>query len=191
MRGNDFDPRFPDSLQNQQPQQPQQPSQQQYGKPQKPPGQTMVLVAGILMIISGGFGLMITGLAFLAALVVDLEHSVVFGTEVPDMALLGFGLLLAAVTLGFGIGGVVLRKKPGAGQTIVTLGMVLIAARVVDTVIGLGTEVPDVGTLGLDGGVFEAGYLAGYYFGLFIGIVISFIPPILYVTGGNQLKKRS
>jgi tetrahydromethanopterin S-methyltransferase subunit B len=184
------DPRFPQSWQDTQQQdgQPQQQYTSYSGKPQKPKGQTMVLVAGILMTISGGFGILISGLGFLAALVIDLEHTVVFGAEIPDTALLAFGLLLAAATLAFGITGIVMRKKPGAAQTIVTLGVILIAVRVIDIVIGFGTEMPDAEELGMYG-VAEAGYMAGYYFGFFFGIIIGLIPPVLYVAGGNNLKK--
>ena len=165
-------PQYPQPPQYQNPQYPQYP-QQYPGMSGKLPGQTMIRVSGILLTIFGAIAMFITIAAFG---LLETANNYTYGVAravVSDSLqyLLVFEIIMAICTCVFGIVGIALASERGKGGLFIGLGVSLIGLRLIDFIWGVSAYGDHLG--------------GSLYFGAAVGLVL----PILYIVGGNKLRK--
>ncbi|MCL2677910.1 MAG: hypothetical protein FWE85_02530 [Clostridiales bacterium] len=148
---------------------PQPPLQEQPAPP--PPGKGMIKVTGILMIIFGSLGVFFIGIAILfLSLLSEFNDMFADIAEIapPSYALMVLSLAAAACMLAFGIYGVNNAGNAAKAQSIVYMGIILIAIAVIELI---ARSIED----GING---------GSIFSLMIELVL----PILFIVGGSRNK---
>jgi hypothetical protein len=131
------------------------------------PGRKMIKVTGILMIIFGAIGLIVT-LASMEAL--SWYDELVAATA--------FEAIAAAIMLAFGIAGVSMSGKPGKGSVIIAFGIVILALKVADLVWGISI-------INSFGYYIDSSYESSLYTSAIAGLVL----PILYIVGGAKKRR--
>ena len=148
----------------------QQPAQSPYGggiPPSSAPGQSMIKVSGVILTIFGALGLI---LGFIALAGLSLLGSL--GEAL--MLLTIYELVMAALTLTFGICGISFAPRKEKASAVIALGVTLIALRVIDLIWGIVVVSQFSGTLGAN---------------TIVGVLLGCVLPLLYIVGGNARKK--
>ena len=141
----------------------QQPYPQYEQKSKPPKGKTMIFVTGIIMIVFGS-------IALLATVSVLIGLNGFFSSILTSLMI--YELLVGALTLIFGIAGVVNTGKEIKANSIITMGFILLMMRIIDTV-ATGIILSDIG----------ASILSAI-----LGSMLGYVLPILYIVGGNMNK---
>jgi len=127
----------------------------------------MIRVTGILMIVFGSIALVAT-VSVLSGMIGSFMSALT--------ALMIYELLMGALTLVFGIAGVMNARKVTKAQSIITMGVTLLVIRIIDT-IATSVILIDLSNL-------NAVELSSIF-----GSMLGYVLPILYIVGGNMNKR--
>ncbi len=128
----------------------------------------MLKVVGVLMIIFGGLGVLLSGFAFLGlSMFMDtikasgeiVDETIVYGS-------LAIGIVYAILQLATGIIAVINYQEPEKAKLIIILGFILVAINIISTIMVLSYEETNI-----------------------LSILISFVLPTLLIIAGFNGKK--
>jgi len=141
-------------------------AQPYYPRPPSPPGEKMIMISGIIMTVFGAIAVLIV--FFLFAAISQMWF-------IPDYYYLyvSFSMIMATLTLAFGIAGIPFSKRAEKANTIIAFGVTIIALRIIDVILGFVMN---------SGG---ADLTMTIVLSLTFGIPL----PLLYIIGGNIRKK--
>lgn len=166
------------------------------------PGRKMILVSGIIMAITGGMSILSSiSLFALSGVINELDRIVgIGGIYVPVMLNIWSIFVSVAILVG-GIAGIMFAGRADRAKIIMITGGALIGLQVIGLIINLAAYIPRFSHAELSAFYSSlnateeiantiAGMITGAVTaGVIIGAAFGCVLPILYIVGGNRLRK--
>ena len=138
-----------------------QPPQNPYGFVPPPPGKNLIFVSGILLVIFGGIGVLLTALSLIGGISLGLDGAIVL--------MIFYEFIVTVLTIVFGVMGIINAKKREKAQSIMNMGIALCAMKIVDLI--------------------AAAMIVDVTMSTVVGVIIGLILPFLFIIGGNTNKQ--